>query len=364
MRIFYLCLLVLVVTAGVATEASVNCAICGKAIDDRYVKFDDGSVFCLDCMENCPHCAICGKPSRDILQIDGRNICRACLPQLNRCSFCSEPLAGDYVTYPDLNLKLCEKCNRTVPRCDLCGRPELNLIRVGDNRICKTCYDLSDFCRICGNPIRGQYMWFEGDSTRMYCPDCVARYPRCASCGAPSGRRSKTLEDGRILCRACYNEGYFDPAQVKYVKEKVLEFMEKHLNMNIQHKIKYILQGQDYIKAKSDGASGDLNGLFHRHRDIYEIYVLYGLRDKDLYQVIPHEIAHAWAAENCRENLMLEEAEGFAQWVAYHTLRHFGFTEFSDTLLKGDNEYARGLRMMLEIERKSGRQAVFKRLLK
>jgi hypothetical protein len=134
--------------------------------------------------------------------------------------------------------------------------------------------------------------------------------------------------------------------------------------MKLQHDIKYTLQGQNFIIDKSAGSSGDLNGLFYRHGNAYEIYVLYGLREKDLCQVIPHEIAHAWAAENCRDNLTLEESEGFAQWVAYYTLRHFGFKDFSNTLLKGDNEYARGLRMMLEIERKEGRRAVFQSLAK
>lgn len=364
MRKVNLLIFIFIIGWAAVSLASMNCAICGKEIDDRYVRYDDGSVFCMDCMEKYTHCTFCGKPSKAIMKSDGKDICRDCLTKLNRCSFCNRPLTGNYITYPDLNLRLCEKCNKTVARCDLCGKPEVNLIRVGDNRICKSCYDLSDFCRICGNPIQGEYMWFDGDSTRLYCSLCVDRYPKCSSCGAPAGRRSRTLDDGRVLCRSCYSEGHFDAAQVKYIKGKVLEFLEKHLNMTIQHDIKYTLQGQDFILSKSEGISGDLNGLFYRHGNAYEIYVVYGLRQKDLYQVIPHEIAHAWAADNCRSNLTLEEAEGFAQWVAYYTLRHFGFTEYSNTLLKGDNEYSRGLKMMLDIERREGREAVFQRLAK
>ena len=129
--------------------------------------------------------------------------------------------------------------------------------------------------------------------------------------------------------------------------------------MSIKHKITYALQGEDFIKNKSEGISGDLNGLFYRQNDKFEIYVLYGLRLKDLYQVISHEIAHAWASEYCRPNLTLTEAEGFAQWVAYNTLRHFNFMAFSKTLLEGNTDYSRGLKMMLEIEKKGGKEAVF-----
>jgi len=132
--------------------------------------------------------------------------------------------------------------------------------------------------------------------------------------------------------------------------------------MSVNHKIRYTLQGQDFIKNQSDGISGDLNGLFYRQNDDLEIYVLYGLRKKVLYQAISHEIAHAWASENCRLNLTLEEAEGFAQWVAYYTLKHFHFTAFSQTLLEGDNVYSRGLKAMLKIEKEGGKEAVFKYL--
>jgi len=129
--------------------------------------------------------------------------------------------------------------------------------------------------------------------------------------------------------------------------------------MKIKHKIKYTLQGQDFIKQKSEGISGDINGLFYRLNDTFEIYILYGLRKKDLYQVIPHEVAHAWVAENCPHNMSLEDAEGFAQWVAYHAMGNFGYRNFRETLLVGNTVYASGLRKMLKIEKRKGIQGVF-----
>ena len=357
-------IIIFVLLIGTLAMASgqLKCSICGKTITGQYLKFDDGSVYCMECVNKYPACSICKKPSPNTTVFNGEHICRDCLIKLDRCSFCGQPLTGKFYTYPDLHLKLCPKCNSEVPRCDICGRPDLNLIRVGEKRICKSCFDKADYCHICGNPIQGEYMWFDNDSTKLFCSSCVDKYPRCASCGAPAGKYSRTLEDGRVLCGDCYKKGYFDADKVKHIKERVLVYLDNHFNMTLDHKVRYSLQGQDYIVNKSNGISGDLNGLFYSKGDKFEIYVLYGLREKDLYQVVPHEIAHAWAAENLREDLTLEEAEGFAQWIAYYALKHFGFHDHSETLLVGDNEYARGLRMMLDIEKKGGRSAVFSNL--
>ncbi len=364
MRKLSVIVLLVIIASAFSAEAKMTCEMCGKGISGRYVKYDDGSTYCMQCVQTYTKCAVCGKPSKSTVRVDGNDICRNCLIKLERCSFCGNPLTGTFYSYPDLSLKLCPGCNTKVPKCDMCGKPDLNLIRVGDNRICRDCFDKADYCRICGNPIQGEYMWFDGDSTRLYCQTCVDKYQKCSSCGAPSGRRAITLDDGRTLCRDCYNEGYFDASMVKHIKEQILTYLDDHLDMELNRDIRYTLQGQDFIVKKSEGLSGDLNGLFYRQGNIYEIYVLYGLRKKDLYQVVSHEIAHAWAADNCRDNLTLEEAEGFAQWVAYYTLKHFGYESFSRTLLKGDNEYARGLRMMLKIESKGGKSAVFAHLAK
>ena len=355
-------LFILVVTTYTADP--LRCSICGQEIHGSYIRYEDGSVFCNECAAKYPHCAMCGKPSLNTTTIDGKPICRDCLAKLDRCSFCGRALTGDFLRFPELNLKLCDRCAKTVPRCDLCGKPDKNLIEVGDRHICKSCYEKSDFCYICGNPIQGEYLWFDTDSTKKYCRQCVDEYPRCSSCGAPVGRHSVKLDDGRVLCRDCYNDGYFKPGKVSEIKNQVLTYLESRLNMKVNHFVKYTLQGSDFIKEKSEGLSGDLNGLFYRHGDIYEIYVLYGLRKRDLYQVIAHETAHAWAAENLRDNLTLEEAEGFAQWISYYALQYFGYNAFSKTLTEGDNEYARGLRMMLEIEKRSGQKAIFDYLAK
>jgi len=318
----------------------------------------------MDCMNKKTRCSICGKPSNSAVLVDNKHICRSCLTGLKRCSFCNRPVTGDYLTFPELGLILCDQCSKNVPRCDICGKPDKNLIRAGDKYICRSCRHQSALCYTCGSPIEGEYSWFDSDSTKKYCHKCIVKYPRCSSCGAPAGKYSHKLDDGRILCRDCYREGYFDAQQVKAIKNKVLGFLKSGLNMTLNHKIRYTLQGQDFIKKESEGISGDLNGLFYRHNNDFEIYVLYGLRQKDLFQVISHEIGHAWASENCRADLTLEEAEGFAQWVAYYTLRHFNYTALGQTLMDSDTVYGVGLKLMLKIEKEGGREAVFKHLAK
>lgn len=362
MRKLSFIILLFILAMVIQTAAAYKCSLCGKTITGQYYRFDEGLIYCQDCMSNKTKCSICGKPSNSTVLVDNKHICRKCLIGLKRCSFCNRPVAGDYYTFPELGLILCDKCSKTVPRCELCGKPDRNLIQAGDKHVCRSCFNKSPICYTCGSPIDGEFMWFDSDSTKKYCHNCIKKYPHCASCGAPAGKSSQKLSDGRILCQDCYRAGYFDAQHVKVIKDNILNYLESNLDLSIKHKITYTLQGEDFIKNKSEAISGDLNGLFYRQNDEFEIYVLYGLRQKDLYQVIAHEIAHAWASENCRLNLTLEEAEGFAQWVAYYTLRHFNFTAFSQTLLEGDTDYSLGLKMMLRIEKEGGKDAVFKYL--
>ena len=353
------CLTVVLVASAAALP---TCALCGKQIQGKYVKFDDGQIFCLDCMDKYTHCDICGKPAIGTIKVDDKNVCRSCLAKLDRCSFCGNPIAGHYTYFRKLDLKLCDQCAKTVPRCDICGRPDNNLVTVGNKHICQKCLSTSLFCYSCGEPIQGDYTWFDGDKSRKYCSKCVATYPPCADCGAPAGPDMVKLDDGRVLCHECGLQALFDPQQVKTIKNKVLDYLKTSFGMVVTHDIKYSLQGKDFIGRKSAGISGDINGLFYKNNDTFSIYVLYGLRRKDLYQVIAHEIAHAWAAENCREDLDIERAEGFAQWIAYYALGNFGFADYRDILLHGNSVYVTGLKKMLALEKTGGREAVFNSL--
>ncbi len=351
--------ILLIIVLPQLLQATDRCTICKKELTGRYIKFEDGSKYCLDCVKKYPACDICGKPSPSYIIENGKRICLECLAKMGKCSFCGKPLTGKYYSYPELGLKLCENCNKTVKRCFLCGRPGKNLILVDDKYICNACYDRLDKCHICGKPIIGEYMWFDNEGSKKYCPSCVKKYPHCANCGAPVGPYGVRLDDGRILCPDCYRTACFKPEQVSAIKGKVIDYLKSVMGIDVHHKIRFLLEGRDFIKQKSKGISNDVNGLFYRQNDNFEIYVLYGLREKELYQVLPHEIAHAWMAENCDSDIPAKEAEGFAQWVAYHALGHFGFGDYRRTLLEGESVYATGLRKMMEIEKDGGVKAVF-----
>jgi hypothetical protein len=132
------------------------------------------------------------------------------------------------------------------------------------------------------------------------------------------------------------------------------------MGMRINHKINFSLQDSNFLKKISKGPDKDLNGMFHRQGDEYKIYVLYGLRKHDLIGVLVHEITHAWQSENCSDDMNLMDREGFAQWTAYHALIYNGHRKVAESLLLGDSDYSNGLKKMLSIEKRGGREAVFK----
>jgi len=152
----------------------------------------------------------------------------------------------------------------------------------------------------------------------------------------------------------------FDHALINPIRNKVVIFVSAIMNMPIKHEIEFGFKDKGFLKSKAKGIHGDLNGLFYRKGDDYYIYVLYGLREKDFISVFAHELSHAWQAENCPDDLLLEDQEGFCQWVAFKALIHFGYPEFAELLKEGDSVYSRGLKKMARLEAKSGATGVFK----
>jgi hypothetical protein len=130
------------------------------------------------------------------------------------------------------------------------------------------------------------------------------------------------------------------------------------MGMPVEHTVHFSLEDKAFIKTKANGIPGDLKGLFYRKGNNYNIYVLYGLREKDLIEVIAHEMAHAWQAENCRDDMPLEDQEGFSQWIGYKTLSGFGYEDFARLMTQGDTIYAKGLSKMLKMEQTGGKGAV------
>jgi recombinational DNA repair protein (RecF pathway) len=349
---------IIVLLFGTAS-AELRCQLCGRDISGTYFKSTSGEIYCEACWKSHSVCSQCGKLVLSTISVDGANLCRDCYARLERCSLCGDPLVGNYTQYPKLGLKVCSKCEREKPRCQKCGVPINEPIMLGGVILCQRCANKTESCHSCGEPLLNNYTFFEGNQSAKYCDKCTAKYPRCEDCGAPSGPYGTKLDDGRYLCPDCRRVAYFEPGMVTSIKKKVQSFINHNMGMTINHQFGFSLEGQDFIKQKAKEIHGDINGLFYRRGDDFNIYVLYGLREKDLIRVIAHEISHAWQAENCPKDLTLEEQEGFAQWVAYKALKYFNYVDFAALLTQGNDAYARGLSMMLDIESKGGPKAVF-----
>jgi len=173
------------------------------------------------------------------------------------------------------------------------------------------------------------------------------------------GQDSVLLDDGRIICKDCLPKGYYKLEDVLPFKETVLKFMEENLGMKVKHRVKYLLVGRDRLKEENKHGSEDQSGLFVRKNHDFKVLILYGLRQGEIFQVLPHEIAHAWQAENCGFDLELIDLEGFAEWVSYKFLDHVKFEYKQEVMLKREDVYGKGLRKMLDIEKRGGPEAVF-----
>jgi hypothetical protein len=95
-------------------------------------------------------------------------------------------------------------------------------------------------------------------------------------------------------------------------------------------------------------------GIYTRRGMRRGIYVQTGLPRLLFLQVAAHEYAHAWQGENCpllREGLA---HEGFAEWVAYRVLGHYGYERGQERMCARQDIYGQGLKWALELESRQG----------
>jgi hypothetical protein len=347
----------LAVSASLAAE--LRCQMCGDIISGNYYVAADGSKYCESCWRKNFVCDICGKLVKSVVKLDDHNFCASCYAKLDVCDYCGNPLVGAFTQYQGLDLKVCPDCDKNLPRCQGCGIPVKNPIVKGQILLCERCAAKVDHCHSCGDPLLKDYSFFEGNQALKFCLSCTRNYPRCDDCGAPIGPNGTTLADNRHLCPDCSRVAYFQPGLVTPIKERVFNFVKNNMKMTIKHDIAFSLEDRNFLNSKATDIHGDLNGLFHRKGEDFSIYVLYGLREKDLITVIAHEIAHVWQSENCSDNMALEDQEGFAQWVAYKALCYYSMVDFARLMTEGDTVYSTGLVKMLEIENKNGASGVF-----
>ena len=84
------------------------------------------------------------------------------------------------------------------------------------------------------------------------------------------------------------------------------------------------------------------------------MYVLRGLPETAMIETIAHEWGHAWQGENCPLLRDPTIREGFAEWTAYKALVAMGYDAVVPSAEGNNGCYGKGLRTMVQIERKHG----------
>lgn len=357
-RYIYLSLLLIVVSCVAVGAQEIKCDFCGEVITGQYYTFESGLRVCKSCYDSSPKCALCGAPMKQFREIGGRKVCLRCFDKAFLCDLCGGLITGEYKIFSG-DRKVCSDCLRLPEKCVSCGIPLREYHDVYGQKICNYCYRNRDKCYTCGEPILGHFLVYDDDGSKKYCQHCVEVYHHCEVCGAPVGQDSVVLDDDRIICKDCLAKGYYKLEDVIPFKEMALRFMNENLGMTVKHRVEYVLVGKDGLKRENEHGSEDQSGLFVRRNDDFKVLILYGLRKGEIYQVLPHEIAHAWQAENCSLDMDGIDVEGFAEWVSYKFLDQVKYTHKQEGMLKREDVYGRGLRKMLDIEKKGGQQAVF-----
>jgi hypothetical protein len=75
-----------------------------------------------------------------------------------------------------------------------------------------------------------------------------------------------------------------------------------------------------------------------------------------------HEFAHAWQSEQSPNDMPQEVQEGFAEWVAYKLLEGWGCWKRIDRMLRREDLYGRGLKLVLQWEQTEGQVGVIRRM--
>jgi hypothetical protein len=237
--------------------------------------------------------------------------------------------------------------------------------------ICLKCYQERMRCATCGTPVGGQAFMLEGD-LRFYCAGCFHSRPRCDTCDRPVGAHYWTRPDGRKLCDRCQSTAVTDTHAALALFERVKARLGEQLGLALREPCQLRLVGRRQLLSMVDRSTlqhldadsrGRCFGIFVRQGRHKAIFVEYGLPQIMLLEVMAHEYAHAWQSENSPPDTPLMVQEGFAEWVAYKMLEGWGCYRRSDRMLRRDDLYGRGLKLVLSWEAAGGRSHVFSNMV-
>lgn len=270
----------------------------------------------------------------------------------NWCSRCGESLAGRAVARLSLGDEgaaaqyLCPVCAGETLRCATCGQP------------------LDEAAR--------HLFALAGEPGRLYCPACWAR-PHCHACGRPVGDLSYSRPDGRVLCARCHATAVYDLGLALQWYDRVQDTARRVLDLDLRVGAQLHLASRAQLTElrtlgpgarmlPPDEGHADYVGLFVYQWRVRSIYIEYGLPRIFFCEVLAHEYAHVWQAENAPLLPGLELREGFAEWVAYKVMESWGCRLRLERFRQRHDAYGAGLRRMLAWEAAGGAAGVVARI--
>ncbi len=223
-------------------------------------------------------------------------------------------------------------------------------------------------CHLCGRRLSKSsrvYTYEMGNGTQevlVVCRQCHETAPRCDVCGVPMAERHVSLPDGRHICAYCHRTAVYDPAQAQELFERVSRFVCERLGLTLRIGADFTLADHRHVQRLVSESPMDFMdfvddpervvGLFIRRGQRRTLYVLSGLPRILFIQTVAHEWAHAWEGENCPLLRTPIVREGFAEWVAYKTLRALGADGKAALMTSQPGLYGDGLRRMLDLEKR------------
>ncbi len=284
------------------------------------------------------------------------------------CHLCGRPLIGEYTSY-STGLIVCAQCERTAPRCTHCRLPTRALTPVDQHRLCQRCMRTLPRCGACQKPIVGQYVRF-GDSPRPYCLACTEQRPTCHLCGAPLGADGKQLPGGQNRCGECAQTMVLDDQVAQSLYQMVVQQARAIFEKDVQHvpllrvvnptELAAVRSRYEVVIPVIGAAQPHVLGFFEQQGLMRTIYVERALPRITLIGTLAHEYAHAWQADHAPPTQNLFLREGFAEWVSWSLLVALGHTQEAAQATRREDDYGRGLRHFIALEKRSGRPAVFR----
>ncbi|HEX8983159.1 MAG TPA: hypothetical protein VF792_10345 [Ktedonobacterales bacterium] len=300
------------------------------------------------------------------------------------CHLCGNQVVGRYYQYTN-GLTVCSPCEQTAPRCARCHAPTAAgaVISRKGVLLCARCNRDVFHCDTCSEPILAAWYSFQelidSPKQRRYCAPCVQNRPRCDLCHAPTGDGAVTLTDGQYRCALCASDLVIGEPAIRLVYTAAIDALAHIVNEPLRQAppLEVVSRrrmgetrrafareaGRLPSPHEEDGASRHVLGFFVRAQGKPTIYVEAGLTNGLLLGTLAHELGHAWQSEQlgpAANGVDTLVSEGFAEWVAYHTMLARGIHTLASRAREREDVYGRGLERLLEIERKRGRDAVLR----